>query len=116
MRLKVTPPILVLIFLSVTFNAAGTAHAVIPQLLGPLSALLSIVPQILAVVGIAFLTVFVFARDWLKGLFYRIRESALLTTITLILLLVYRWCRGLGSLWNSSIRSTVRHNEGRCFA
>ncbi len=84
---KVNPPILVLIFLSVTFNAAGTAHAVIPQLLGPLSALLSIVPQILAVVGIAFLTVFVFARDWLKGLFYRIRESALLTTITLILLL-----------------------------
>lgn len=84
---KAKPSILVFIFLCVAFTSAGTAHAVIPQLLGPLSALLSIVPQILAVVGIAFLTVFVFARDWLKGLFYRIRESALLTTITLILLL-----------------------------
>ena len=87
MRVKAKPSILVLIFLCVTFNSAGTAHAVIPQLLGPLSALLSIVPQLLAVVGIAFLTAFVFARDWLKGIFYRICESALLKTITLILLL-----------------------------
>ena len=86
-RLKAKPSILALIFLSVVFNSAATAHAVIPQLLGPLSALLSIVPQILAVVGIAFLTTFVFARDWLKGLFYRIRESVLLKTIVLILLL-----------------------------
>ena len=87
MRLKAKPSILALIFLSVAFNAAGTAHAVIPQLLGPLSALLSVIPQLLAVIGIAFLTAFVFARDWLKGLFYRIRESAFLTTITVILLL-----------------------------
>lgn len=86
-RSKAKPSILALVFLCLVFNAAGTAHAVIPQLLGPLSALLSIIPQILAVVGIAFLTVFVFARDWLKGLFYRIRESLLLKTITLILLL-----------------------------
>ena len=84
---KAKPSILVLVFLCVAFNSAETAHAVIPQLLGPLSALLSIIPQILAVVGIAFLTAFVFARDWLKGLFYRIRESALLKTITGILLL-----------------------------
>ena len=84
---KAKPSILALIFLCLAFSSAGTAHAVIPQLLGPLSALLSIVPQILAVVGIAFLTAFVFARDWLKGLFYRIRESTLLTTITVILLL-----------------------------
>ena len=87
MRLKAKPSILVLIFLCVAFNAAETAHAVIPQLLGPLSALLSIIPQILAVIGIAFLTVFVFARDWLKGLFYRIRESAPLKAVVLILLL-----------------------------
>ena len=86
-RLKAKSSILALIFLYLAFSSAGTAHAVIPQLLGPLSALLSIVPQILAVVGIAFLTAFVFARDWLKGLFYRIRESALLKTIFLILLL-----------------------------
>ena len=86
-QLRATPSILALIFLCVTFSSAGTAHAVIPQLLGPLSALLSIIPQILAIVGIAFLTAFVFARDWLKGLFYRIRESALLTATTIILLL-----------------------------
>ena len=84
---KAKPSILALILLCLAFNSADIAHAVIPQLLGPLSALLSIVPQILAVVGIAFLTAFVFARDWLKGLFYRIRESALLKTITVILLL-----------------------------
>ena len=84
---KAKPSILALVFLCLTFNSAGTAHAVIPQLLGPLSALLSIIPQLLAIIGVAFLTAFVFARDWLKGLFYRIRESALLTTITLILLL-----------------------------
>ena len=85
---KAKPSILALILLCLAFTSAGTAHAVIPQLLGPLSALLSIIPQILAVIGIAFLTVFVFARDWLKGLFYRIRESVLLKAITLILLLV----------------------------
>ena len=84
---KAKPSILPLILLCLAFNLAATAHAVIPQLLGPLSALLSIIPQLLAIIGVAFLTAFVFARDWLKGLFYRIRESALLTTITLILLL-----------------------------
>lgn len=87
MSLKAKPSILALIYLCFTFNAAGTAYAVIPQLLGPLSALISIIPQILAVIGLAFLTVFVFARDWLKGLFYRIRESALLKTIILMFLL-----------------------------
>ena len=86
-QLRAKPSISVLIFFCIIFNAAATAHAVIPQLLGPLSALLSIIPQIIAVIGLAFLTAFVFARDWLKGLCYRIRESALLTTITLILLL-----------------------------
>ena len=87
-RLKAKPSVFALILLCLAFSSAGTAHAVIPQLLGPLSALLSIVPQLLAIIGVALLTVFVFARDWLKGLFYRIRESVLLKTITLILLLV----------------------------
>ena len=45
-KLKAKPSILALILLCLAFNSAGTAHAVIPQLLGPLSALLSIVPQI----------------------------------------------------------------------
>ena len=85
-QLKAKPSISALIFICLAFNSAGTAHAVIPQLLGPLSALLSVIPQILAVVGIAVLTAVVFARDWLKGLFYRIRESVLLKTISLILL------------------------------
>ena len=84
---RAKPSILAFIFLCLAFSSAGTAHAVIPQLLGPLSALLSIIPQLLAIIGVAFLTACVFARDWLKGLFYRIRESAFLTTITLILLL-----------------------------
>ncbi len=75
MMRKGNPSILVLIFLCVAFNTATTAHAVIPQLLGPLSALLSIIPQILAFVGIAILTAFVFARDSLKALIFRIRES-----------------------------------------
>ena len=92
---KAKPSILAFILLCLAFTSAGTAHAVIPQLLGPLSALLSIIPQILAVVGIAFLTVFVFARDWLKGLFYRIRESVLLKTTTLILLLAIV----VGGIW-----------------
>ncbi len=87
-KLKTKPSILALVLLCIAFNAAGTAHAVIPQLLGPLSALLSVIPQILAVVGLAFLTAFVFARDWLKGLFYRIRESFLLKAIILALLFV----------------------------
>ena len=94
-RLKAKPSILALVLLCIAFNAAGTAHAVIPQLLGPLSALLSIIPQILAVVGIAFLTAFVFARDWLTGWFYRIRESALLKVIALILILALVG----GSVW-----------------
>ena len=94
-QLRAKPSILVLIFLCVALSSVGTAHAVIPQLLGPLSALLSIIPQLLAVVGIAFLTAFVFARDWLKGLFYRIRESVLLKTITLILLLAIV----VGGIW-----------------
>ena len=86
-RSKAKPSICALIFICLAFSSAGTTHAVIPQLLGPLSALLSVIPQILAVVGIAVLTAVVFARDWLKGLFYRIRESILLKTTTLILLL-----------------------------
>ena len=50
-------------------TAANPAHAVIPQLLGPLTALLSIVPQILAFVGVALITALVFARDTTKNAF-----------------------------------------------
>ena len=61
-----------------------------------------------------FITAFVFARDWLKGLFYRIRESAFLTTITVILLLAVVGAGSLDYLWRSSIWSTVCHNNGGC--
>ena len=113
---KAKSSILALIFLSLAFSSAGTAHAVIPQLLGPLSALLSIVPQILAVVGIAFLTAFVFARDWLKGIFYRIRESVSPQDSYSDTPSRHHWCWGLGYLWKSTIRSTVCHNNGWCSA
>ena len=56
----------------VCFTAA--AHAVIPQLLGPLTALMSIIPQILAFVGVAIITSLVFARDTTKLVFYKIRN------------------------------------------
>ena len=56
--------------------SASPAHAVIPQLLGPLTALLSIVPQILAFVGVALITGLVFARDTTKMLFYKFRDFA----------------------------------------
>ena len=54
--------------------SASPAHAVIPQLLGPLTALLSIVPQILAFVGVALITALVFARDTTKMFFYKFRD------------------------------------------
>ena len=75
---------LFLIFLA----SANSAHAVIPQLLGPLTALLSIVPQILAFVGIALITALVFARDTTKMLFYRFRDFAIAHKVTVSILSV----------------------------
>ena len=50
---------LLAIFFVFLGTSASPAHAVIPQLLGPLTALLSIVPQILAFVGVALITALV---------------------------------------------------------
>ncbi len=66
--------ILTLSFISVFVCFTATAHAVIPQLLGPLTALLSIIPQILAFVGVAIIASLVFARDTTKMLFYKVRD------------------------------------------
>lgn len=66
--------ILTLSFISVFVCFTATAHAVIPQLLGPLTALLSIIPQILAFVGVAIIASLVFARDTTKMLFYKMRD------------------------------------------
>jgi outer membrane protein assembly factor BamB len=68
--------LLMLCFTLLFFGTASPAHAVIPQLLGPLTALLSIIPQILAFVGIALITALVFARDTTKMLFYKFRDFA----------------------------------------
>jgi outer membrane protein assembly factor BamB len=76
-----TKLLLTLTFL-VFLVSASPAHAVIPQLLGPLTALLSIIPQILAFVGIALLTALVFARDTTKMLFYKFRDFAAAHKIT----------------------------------
>ena len=65
---------LTLSFTLIFFSTASPAYAVIPQLLGPLTALLSIVPQILAFVGVALITALVFARDTTKMLFYKFRD------------------------------------------
>ena len=91
-RIKILVP---LIIVSVFFCFTTTAYAVIPQLLGPLSALISIIPQILAFVGIAVVTSIVFARDTTKMLFYRLRNfvfankiGSLVSILVLIILAV----------------------------
>lgn len=91
-RIRILIP---LILVSVLFCFTSSAYAVIPQLLGPLSALLSIIPQILAFVGIAVVTSLVFARDTTKMLFYRLRNfvfankiGSIVSIVVLIILAV----------------------------
>ena len=94
---KVNTKLLLIVSLPLVFFAsANPAHAVIPQLLGPLTALLSIVPQILAFVGVALITALVFARDTTKMLFYKLRDFATAHKITVsilsvIVLVVFGW-------------------------
>lgn len=88
--------LLLLSLLFLFWVAVNSAHAVIPQLLGPLTALLSIVPQILAFVGVALITALVFARDTTKMLFYKFRDFATAHKVTasvlsVIFLLVIGW-------------------------
>ncbi len=67
--------LLTLCFTLLFFGTTSPAYAVIPQLLGPLTALLSIVPQILAFVGVALITALVFARDTTKMFFYKFKRQ-----------------------------------------
>ena len=96
-KLKGNTKLLLIASLLVAFLAsASPAHAVIPQLLGPLTALLSIIPQILAFVGIALLTGLVFARDTTKMLFYKFRDFAVAHKVSasifsLIILVGFGW-------------------------
>lgn len=77
-----TKLLLTVSLLLIFFAAASPAYAVIPQLLGPLTALLSIIPQILAFVGVALLTALVFARDTTKMFFYKFRDFAAAHKVT----------------------------------
>lgn len=86
---KTNTKLLLIISLPLVFLAsANPAHAVIPQLLGPLTALLSIVPQILAFVGGALIIGLVFARDTTKMLFYKFRDFATAHKVTTSMLSV----------------------------
>ena len=92
---KIIPMLSLMCLLALT-RFAEPAEAVIPQLLGPLSALLGLIPQILAFVGIALITALVFARDTLKMLFYRLRDFAvahkvLTSVLSLVVLLGLAW-------------------------
>ena len=66
----------------VFFCTVSPAYAVIPQLIGPLTALLGIIPQILAFVGVALITALVFARDTTKMFLYKFRDFAITHKIT----------------------------------
>ena len=119
---KAKPSILALIFFCIAFNPVGTAHAVIPQLLGPLTALLSIVPQILAFVGVALITALVFARDTTKMLLYRFRDFVGAHKITVsvvgaVLLLgtvfgAYQLLRGPNAALEANAQNTGRNVKG----
>lgn len=72
--MRKTTWILTLCLISVLVSFTATAHAVIPQLIGPLTALLSIIPAILTFVGVAIMTSLIFARDTTKMYFYKLRD------------------------------------------
>lgn len=90
--MRKTTWILTLSLISVFVCFTATAHAVIPQLLGPLSALLSIIPQILAFVGVALITALVFARDTTKMFLYKARDfftvRRIITSVVSLIVLV----------------------------
>lgn len=90
--MRKTAWILTLSLISVLVCFTTAAHAVIPQLLGPLTALLSIVPQILAFVGVALITALVFARDTTKAVFYKVRNfftvRRIITSVVSLIVLV----------------------------
>ena len=111
-RSKANTKLLLTAILSFVFLAsASPAYAVIPQLLGPLTALLSIIPQILAFVGVALLTALVFARDTVKMLFYKCRDFAAahkvpVTIFSVVILVGFVWGTYLLiDIWQSAVGS-----------
>lgn len=79
--MRKTAWILSLSLFSVVVCFTTSADAVIPQLIGPLTTLLAIIPQILAFIGVALLTSLVFARDTTKSIFYKIRDGLTLKRV-----------------------------------
>ena len=118
---KLYTKLLLTLTLFVFFASASPAHAVIPQLLGPLTALLSIIPQILAFVGVALLTALVFARDTTKMLFYKFRDFAaahkITTSILSIIILVgfgwstYQLIEMTRNMTTQTLETTVQNTE-----
>ena len=105
---------LLVIFFIFLETSASPAYAVIPQLLGPLTALLSIVPQILAFVGVALITALVFARDTTKMLFYKFRDFAIahkVTTTILSLIVLVGFCWGTYNLIRMTANPTTQSLE-----
>lgn len=98
--------IFLLAVLFFTFSVATPAFAVIPQLIGPLSALAGIIGPILGFIGIALVTAFVFARDTLKMIIYAIgrfiaRYKVAVFTILIVAILgsgfwIYQATRPIG--------------------
>ena len=119
--MRKTTWILTLSLISVFVCFTATAHAVIPQLLGPLTALLSIIPQILAFVGIAVITSLVFARDTTKMFFYKLRDfltvrRIIVSVVSLVVLvglavLTYQFV-GKGIDQNTSTISADKQQNG----
>ena len=117
-----TKLLLMLGFTLLFFGTASPAHAVIPQLLGPLTALLSIVPQILAFVGVALITALVFARDTTKMFFYKFRDfvsahKIAVSVVGAIVLLgtafsAYQLLRGPNAALEANAQNTERNVKG----
>ena len=100
--------IFVLTFLFFTFSIATPAFAVIPQLIGPLSALAGIIVPILGFIGIALVTSFVFARDTFKMVAYSIgrfvsRHKVVVWTVVIVAVVsigfgIYQTIKPIGAL------------------
>jgi eukaryotic-like serine/threonine-protein kinase len=91
-------PILALMFLMLyfTFSIAAPAYAVIPQLIGPLSALAGVIMPILGFILAAIVTSLVFARDAVKMIFFRFtefvsRHKAVVSVVVVVIVAGFAW-------------------------
>ena len=112
---RAKPSILAVIFLCLAFSSAGTAHAVIPQLLGPLFCPAQYHPSDSCCCRYRLFNGIRVRARLAKGIalpYPRIcpaHDNYPNTPPR------HHWCRGLGYLWGAAIRSTVCHNNGGGF-